>query len=174
MLESPPGPEVSIEFAANNSLHRTTFAPASVFYRVLSSFIDSCGFIDISTQDYFFTWTNGRGTRSHVEQRLDRCLCTQEWLDAWDVFTVTTLTRDVSIHSPLLINAANAVPRGPISFRFSSAWCHGDQFIPLIQQKISNEGFSEALFQEEIEAKKILEDKLNTQESFLRDKARVR
>lgn len=172
--------QLSIEFSANNSLRRITFASASVFYRVrrslwekiiqnknswngpfmavgdfnavlgafeklgnpplqiscneFSSFIDSCGFIDISTQGYFSTWINGCGTRSHVEQRLDRCLCTQEWLDAWDAFTVTTLTRDVSDHSPLLINAAYAVPRGRIPFCFSSAWCHSDQFIPLVTE----------------------------------------
>lgn len=142
-------------------------------------------------------------------------------MDAWDVFTVTTLTRDVSDHNHLLINAANNVPRGPIPFRFSSAWCQNNEFLPLmtvvrknlgniplsqklrilkyrlklwnkdvfgnvfhavesatknldqIEERITEEGFSEALFQEEIEANKNLEDKLKILETFLRDKDRV-
>lgn len=50
--------------------------PRQISCNEFNSFIDSCGFIDINAHGSFFTWTKGRGVRSHVEQRLDRCLCT--------------------------------------------------------------------------------------------------
>ena len=39
--------------------------------------------LDIGMKGFPFTWERGRGTDAHVEERLDRVLCTRGW---WQLF----------------------------------------------------------------------------------------
>ena len=79
--------------------------------------------IHLATNGAKYTWTNKREGGAFIAQRLDRAICTESWVDQWEVMTCNTLVRCHSDHFPLLLNMhkqspINIIPR----FKFFKAW----------------------------------------------------
>ncbi|WJX71806.1 hypothetical protein P8452_55759 [Trifolium repens] len=56
---------------------------------------------------YPYTWTKCRRAVNPTEERLDRALATQSWLDEFPQFKFTNAIADRSDHSPILLTLIN-------------------------------------------------------------------
>ncbi|KAL0014214.1 hypothetical protein SO802_001283 [Lithocarpus litseifolius] len=85
--------------------------------------IDACGFIDLGYWGSKFTWSKHYRNGFSIWERLDRALCTPEWLTKFAGTKVTHLTCTTSDHSPLWITPSD-IPPPPLSrpFRFEEMW----------------------------------------------------
>ena len=76
-------------------------------------------------------------------ERLDRNLVSTEWEQKFPLSTVEALTREISDHTPLLLDTNQASHRGntPL-FKFESGWLTRDDFFYLITNvwKAENRG----------------------------------
>lgn len=66
--------------------------------RDFNNFIQELSLVDLPLGGAIFTWTNRR-----VSNRLDRFLCSKEWLDLAQMFIQEALTSSVSCHSPIIL-----------------------------------------------------------------------
>ena len=188
---------------------------------------DACDFVHLDTAGARFTWTNGCGTRVHVELRLDRSLCNTSWFEAWPYSSCIALPRVVSDHTPLIFSASKLSPSGPKPFRFQSMWLNhpifrdtvatcwssskfwgcpmyvtvqklkalksclrnwnkmvfGDvhqnvntarEALSTIQQDIAIHGMTDQKFEDEVDAKFRVLNAVKMQESYWKDRARVK
>jgi len=69
-----------------------------------------------------FTWSNGRRGRLHVQIRLDKTICNQEWLNACNVVTCSTLTKLRSDHFPIMLEFKNQDLHFVSQFKFLKMW----------------------------------------------------
>ncbi|KAL6130669.1 hypothetical protein ACLB2K_069048 [Fragaria x ananassa] len=188
---------------------------------------DACDFVHLDTAGARFTWTNGCGTRVHVELRLDRSLCNTSWFEAWPYSSCIALPRVVSDHNPLIFSASKLSPSGPKPFRFQSMWLNHPTFrdtiatcwssskfwgcpmyvtvqklktlksclrnwnkmvfgdvhqnvnkardtLSAIQQDIAIHGMTDQKFEDEVDAKFRVLNAVKMQESYWKDRARVK
>ncbi|MCI25216.1 endonuclease/exonuclease/phosphatase family protein [Trifolium medium] len=74
-------------------------------------------------QGYSYAWLRSRGEHDVVEERLDRAMETQSWLDLFPNSQLLNTVADRSDHSPIilkLLEQENNGYRRP--FRFENAW----------------------------------------------------
>ncbi|KAK2445306.1 hypothetical protein QL285_016251 [Trifolium repens] len=64
--------------------------------------VQDCMLIDLPMEGHPFTWTKGRRALNPTEERLDRALATQSWLDEFPQFKFINATADRSDHTPIL------------------------------------------------------------------------
>ncbi|KAF8670729.1 hypothetical protein HU200_050394 [Digitaria exilis] len=102
---------------------------------MLNDTINAIELIDIPLVDRAYTWSNKRATPTLV--RLDRCLINLTWDSTFPNTCLTSLTRSVSNHVPLLLTASTKVPKGAC-FRFEDAWLHHAAFKDLMQVTLAN------------------------------------
>lgn len=91
--------------------------------------IDRAAVIDMGFQGPMFTWTNNT-----VKERLDRCICNDDWRLLFPEAKVFHLARMSSDHCPLLIKL---FPHAQVSrtnppFRFHSMWMQHEIYNDLI------------------------------------------
>ncbi|KAK2652972.1 hypothetical protein Ddye_012828 [Dipteronia dyeriana] len=87
--------------------------------RNFKGFIDAARVVDLPLQGMAFTWTNNREVGSWA--RLDRFLCSPEFLSWFPSIIQKGLSRSLSDHNPVLLGE----PRedwGPKPFRFQNGW----------------------------------------------------
>lgn len=83
--------------------------------------IMDCNLCDIPTRGALFnTWSNDRGIRVHVEQRLDRALSSTSLLDSWTNISCYTLPCLHLYHNLLIVSTSSSFFSGPKLFRFHS------------------------------------------------------
>ncbi|KAL5732968.1 hypothetical protein ACOSQ2_032660 [Xanthoceras sorbifolium] len=73
--------------------------------RLLSNFreaLDTCCLQDLGFQGPMFTWCNGRVGNAFVQERLDRCVCSRNWLSLFPASYVQHLDFWKSDHRPIL------------------------------------------------------------------------
>jgi len=80
-----------------------------------------------------FTWAN------YVEiptyEKLDRILVTTEWEQKFPLATVQALTREISDHTPLLLDEGEPSHRGNArNFKFELGWLTRDGFFDLVKE----------------------------------------
>ena len=80
------------------------FQVASDFMAVL----DRKDLHDIGYNGYRFTWSNGREYKEHIEERLDRFLCNDEWSLLWATSGVTNIIWKGFDHYPIMLDTAPA------------------------------------------------------------------
>ncbi|KAK1393640.1 hypothetical protein POM88_012696 [Heracleum sosnowskyi] len=91
--------------------------------------LDYCKLIDFADVKSEFTWCKGRGSNVIME-RLDRCLCDEEWFKLFPDANVSLLEWGGSDHRPVLINlylhnkgAKIGNKERKTRFHFEEAWC---------------------------------------------------
>lgn len=63
-----------------------------------------CDLMDLLLEGYKFTWERCRGTKNHVEERIDRALVTTAWKDLFPNTKFRNLLAPVSDHIPILLD----------------------------------------------------------------------
>jgi hypothetical protein len=74
-------------------------------------------------EGYPYTWTKGRRASNPTEERLDRALATQSWIDEFPCFKFMNTIADRSDHTPILLRLINAEKEIKARvFKFENAW----------------------------------------------------
>jgi hypothetical protein len=84
-----------------------------------------------------FTWANNLTTPTF--EKLDRILATTEWEEKFPLTTVRALTREISDHTPLLLNCGESshMTTQPM-FKFELGWLLRDGFMEMINEIWTN------------------------------------
>lgn len=106
--------------------------------------IEGCGLKDLGYSGYKFTWSNKYGD-NFIEERLDRALATDEWLDLYPSFVVNSIIWDYSDHSPIIVRAHNNLGFAVHDFlgdakpfRFEAKWLHVKDFRAVVDSAWSS------------------------------------
>jgi hypothetical protein len=83
---------------------------------------DSNNYVHLPTRGMSYTWSNGRRGSNHTEKRLDRSICSLDFIDTCSSISCSTLTKTRSDHFPLLLDFQSSNARHASSFRFMSMW----------------------------------------------------
>lgn len=93
------------------------------------------GLVDIGFTGPKFTWTRGVKSESFKGARLDRALCTTEWITKFPHSKVTHLTSHHSDHLPIMVRTEVAQKwSGANCFKFQAAWTTHDTFADLMER----------------------------------------
>ncbi|XP_050222781.1 uncharacterized protein LOC126672876 [Mercurialis annua] len=85
--------------------------------------VSNCGLVDIGAAGYKYTWSRGRGDGRRVEERLDRVLCSNEWMAMFPEARVNNLEQSTSDHLPIFLAIIqDASDRSKRVFRFNNSW----------------------------------------------------
>ncbi|MCH88626.1 endonuclease/exonuclease/phosphatase family protein, partial [Trifolium medium] len=114
-------------------------------------------FIHLRTQGAKFTWSNGRRGRAHTEERLDRVICNQSWIDSWSSNSCCTLPKNRSDHYPLLHAFQLNNDRGASSFKFMKMWSSHHDCINVIKNvwNVSHVGCPMVVLNQKLKALKM-------------------
>ena len=83
--------------------------------------IDALALIELPLLDRAYTWTNNR--QQPTLQKIDRVFVNLAWDLVFPNSSVSSLTRFVSDHVPLVVSIQTTVPR-PATFRFENTWAN--------------------------------------------------
>ncbi|XP_020206472.1 uncharacterized protein LOC109791576 [Cajanus cajan] len=90
--------------------------------------------VAIPLEGYNFTWTKSRGSPTQVEERLDRAMATQSWLNQFPDSRLINAVAARSDHSPILLKLSmQTTLRTRQSFRFENAWLDEPGLSPLVE-----------------------------------------
>jgi hypothetical protein len=78
-----------------------------------------------------YTWSNNQ--ENPTFELLDRVLISPTWEEKFPLVTVTTLSRDSSDHTPLLITTGKHPLKSP-AFRFENCWFEREGLDELVSQ----------------------------------------
>uniref|UniRef100_A0A803PGL7 Endonuclease/exonuclease/phosphatase domain-containing protein n=1 Tax=Cannabis sativa TaxID=3483 RepID=A0A803PGL7_CANSA len=85
--------------------------------------LSECELIDMPFQGYPFTWEKGRNSDNWIEERLDKALVNNGWLNLFSQASLFNLEVSTSDHCPLLLVFQGTAPQTTFSsFRFKNAW----------------------------------------------------
>ncbi|KAK9670069.1 hypothetical protein RND81_13G174700 [Saponaria officinalis] len=89
--------------------------------------VEFCGFREITYIGHPFTWSNGRGGDENVQERLDRAMATDEWIDMYSSSSIHHLPKRKSDHLPIPVKISKAIDgntqhKRRRSFRFKKMW----------------------------------------------------
>ena len=104
----------------NVTLHsgeRTGVVMCNRSMRDFSKWIYDLRLIDIPLQGMKFTWR-----RNDSKSKLDRALCSHEWLSKFSNMSLVGLSRSFSDHNPILLQLIQCINWGPKPFRCYDAW----------------------------------------------------
>lgn len=59
--------------------------------------------MDVGSQGHLFTWSNRRFGPYYIEEKLDRFLCSKDWIDHFHDSIATNLVNWSSDHNPILM-----------------------------------------------------------------------
>ncbi|MCI07385.1 endonuclease/exonuclease/phosphatase family protein, partial [Trifolium medium] len=79
--------------------------------------------IDLPMEGHPYTWIKSRLSSNPTEERLDRALATQQWLDEFPNFKFINAIADRSDHSPILIRLISSPKEAKARvFKFENLW----------------------------------------------------
>ncbi|XP_031103194.1 uncharacterized protein LOC116006838 [Ipomoea triloba] len=90
--------------------------------------------VDLGYSGQNFTWKRGREEGTFRGARLDRALCSMEWIDRNRNTTVTHLTAVESDHCPILIDIDLKTKTGGDVFMFQGAWTTHPLFLDYVNK----------------------------------------
>lgn len=97
------------------------------------------GLVDLGFTGPSFTWTRGKDHNTFKGARLDRALCSPEWLEAFPDVIVKHLPKINSDHSPILIELDKRAGGNTKSFSFQQAWMTHPEFEKVIEENWNKE-----------------------------------
>jgi hypothetical protein len=93
--------------------------------------IESLDLRELELSGCHFTWANSLETPTF--EMLDRVLVSTDWEHKFPLVTVQALTRDISDHTPLMLDSGTPGFRGnQLSFQFELCWLIRDGFYELV------------------------------------------
>jgi hypothetical protein len=95
--------------------------------------IDGLNLKEIQLSGRKYTWVNNLANPTF--EKLDRILITTEWEEKYPLTTVHALTREVSDHTPLLLNSSESsfMATQPM-FKFELGWLLRDGFMEIVRE----------------------------------------
>uniref|UniRef100_A0A803P656 Reverse transcriptase domain-containing protein n=1 Tax=Cannabis sativa TaxID=3483 RepID=A0A803P656_CANSA len=106
----------------------------------LRDFMDNTGSVDLQFIGNKFTWQNNRFSGGLIRERLDRALCSPEWLLEYASAGVRNLPISISDHAPIILDTHMFIARGFIPFHFFEAWLWEDSCKQVIASAWSSSG----------------------------------
>ena len=106
-----------------NSGERTGTVTCSRSMREFSQWINDLRLLDIPLHGVKFTWR-----RNESKSKIDRALCSHEWMTKFPNMILMGLSRSFSDHNPLLLQLVVHNDWGPKPFRCYDAWFLHPQF----------------------------------------------
>lgn len=112
--------------------HNDTYSDQqSKFFK---EWINKEALVDIAYTRPRFTWTRGKNDDIFRGARLDRALCSVDWLDAFPESNVTHLPAICFDHNPILLNTnSNISAVKSWSFHFQVAWATHKDFPTIVE-----------------------------------------
>jgi exonuclease III len=100
---------------------------------LFNSVIDGLNLRELEMSGRRFTWANSLSNPTC--EKLDRVLVSTEWEQKFPLITVTSLSRDISDHTPLLLNTGRAPSSGnqPL-FKFELGWLLHEGFTDMVKE----------------------------------------
>lgn len=96
--------------------------------------LDACNMMDLGFSGPRFTWSNRRGFRNLIQERLDRFLANPGWCTLYPNAKVSHLTRVHSDHCPILLDfEPGASIRLNRPFKFQSFWLNDLSFPNIVR-----------------------------------------
>jgi hypothetical protein len=100
---------------------------------LFNSMIDGHNLREIEMSWRKFTWANLMPNRTY--EKLDRILISIEWEQNFPLANVIALSRDISDHTPLLLDNGRAPSRGNQSlFKSELGWLLRDGFVDMVKE----------------------------------------
>lgn len=88
----------------------------------LNSVIFNQGLIDLGFSGNSFTWSNERGGRPNIKERIDRGIANVEWRSIFHRAIVSHLPAIGSDHNPILLDTIGEVSNFSKPFKFEKMW----------------------------------------------------
>ena len=88
----------------------------------LKDFMSNTGAIDLGFTRPSFTWSNRHERLANIKERLDQCLCNQEWQLLFPKVEVKHLCNSNSNHNPILLDTHFESETLNQPFRFEAMW----------------------------------------------------
>ena len=95
-----------------------------------SEFIEDLNLDDLPVEGGSYTWSSG--TEQPTISRIDRALVTPDWEDHLPDVIQRILSRPISDHSPILLEAGG-MARGKSLFKFENMWLKTEGFVDRVQ-----------------------------------------
>ena len=110
---------------------------------LFNAIIDGLDLREIEMSGRKFTWANSLPTPTY--EKLDRVLISTEWEQKYPLATVDALSREISDHTPLLLNSGEenkSKSQTQPQFKFELGWLLRDDFFELVSEvwKKENKG----------------------------------
>jgi endonuclease/exonuclease/phosphatase family metal-dependent hydrolase len=98
---------------------------------LFNAIIDGLNLKELQMSGRKYTWANNLATPTF--KKLDQILVTTEWEEKFPLSTVQALTREVSDHTPLLLNSGepSQLATQPM-FKFELGWLLRDGFMEMV------------------------------------------
>ncbi|XP_071905855.1 uncharacterized protein [Coffea arabica] len=102
-------------------------------FREFNRFIKDNNLVDLGYQGVPWTWCNSWEGDGEVKERLDRCLCSTEWLQRFEKAQCTHLETEASDHLMLLVDTNPENRRRKQRFYFDQRWTQNPEAKRVIQ-----------------------------------------
>jgi hypothetical protein len=104
---------------------------------LFNAVIDGLNLRELQMSGRKYTWANNLATPTF--EKLDRVLLTTEWEEKFPLSTVQALAREVSDHTPLLLNSGeiSRIATQPM-FKFELGWLLRDGFLDMVRDIWAN------------------------------------
>ena len=99
---------------------------------MFNSIINAYGLREILMSGGQFTWSNNQ--KNPTLEKLDRILVCKEWEKLFPLTIVHKLSREVSDHSPLILDTMEGQETGGREFRFEKSWLQCDDFLARVEK----------------------------------------
>ena len=92
--------------------------------------LTDCSLNELFLHGYGFTWEQSRGSPHWVQEKLDRCFVTANWLEVFPSHKLSNLFAATSDHSPILLQFSPP-SHGNVShrYRFENLWLREEEFV---------------------------------------------
>ncbi|XP_015950801.1 uncharacterized protein LOC107475656 [Arachis duranensis] len=105
-----------------------------------NNFLNMGGMVDLGFEGCRFTWSNRPYGGNLVRERLDWCLTTSNWCEAYPRSAVVHLNDQGSDHRPILLITEEEQRKIKRRFRFQERWCDEEEV-----GRIVREGWKDAV-----------------------------